>query len=161
MTLDDTTTARFERGLSVGSWDVGFQVVEFQGAFSTVAMETAGEILETNSTTNDPIPACCKDGEISDPEASFTEEHIQVIHQLIEWFEPSNSSLEGMINDIENNAKALFDIIIRMNNGTYGIDANLTESAVFYQDQYLTRANLTEFINNITTDVRTNFGAPP
>jgi len=161
MTLDDTTTARFERGQSVGSFDVGFQVVEFQGIFSVVAMETVGGDIETNSTTSESIPACCNDGVINDPEASYTEQQVEVLHQLIEWFEPENSSLEAMINDIENNAKALFEIILRMNNGTYGVDANLTESAVFYQDQYLTRANLTEFINSITTDVRTNFGAPP
>ncbi len=160
MTLDDATTARFERGLSVGSWDVGFQVVEFQGSFSVVAMETVGEEIETNSTTGDPIPACCNDGVINDPEASFTEQQVQVLHQLIEWFEPENSPLEGLINDIENNGKALFEIILRMNNGTYGVDGNLTQSADFYQDQYLTRGNLTEFINNIINDVRTNFGAP-
>ncbi len=161
ITLENTTTVRFERGASVGSWELGFQVIEFQGSFSIVAMETVGGEIETNSTTGNPIPACCNDGVISDPEASFTEEQVQVIHQLIEWFEPENSPLEGMIDDIENNAKALFEIILRMNNGTYGLDANLTESAIFYQDQYLTRANLTEFINNITTDVRTNFGAEP
>jgi len=159
MSLDDTTTARFERGLSVGSWDVGFQVVEFQGAFSIVAMETVGGEIETNSTTGDSIPACCNDGVINNPVASYTELEIDIIHQLLEWFEPNNSPLEGMINDIENNGKALFEIILRMNNGTYGVDANLTSSAEFYQNQYLNRVNLTEFIININEDVRTNFGA--
>jgi len=161
MTLDNNTTARFERDVSVGSWDVGFQVVEFQGNFSTVAMETVGGDIETNATTGDPIPACCTDGPAPDPVASYTEVEVAVLHQLLEWFEPSNAALEAMINDIENNGKALFEIILRMNNGTYGIDANLTESAVFYQDKYLNVANLTEFINTIEPDVRTNFGETP
>jgi len=158
MTLDDTTTARFERGLSVGSFDVGFQVVEFQGSFSVVALETTGGDIETNATGN-PVPACCNDGVISDPTATYTEFEIDVIHQLLEWFNPTTTALDLMINDIENNGKALFEIILRMNNGTYGVDANLTKSAEFYQNQYLDRGNLTEFINNIIPDVRTNFGA--
>jgi len=158
MTLDDSTTARFERGQSVGSFDVGFQVVEFQGAFSVVALETVGGDIETNAT-GDPVPACCNDGVISDPNATYTEFEIDVIHQLLEWFNPTSSAIDAMINDIENNGKALFEIILRMNNGTYGVDANLTKSAEFYQTQYLDRGNLTEFINNIIPDVRTNFGA--
>jgi len=161
ITLEDSSTVRFERGLSVGSWDVGFQVIEFQGTFSEVAMETVGGDIETNATTGIPIPACCNDGPAPDSEASYTEIEIAVLHQLLEWFEPTNAALEAMIDDIENNGKALFEIILRMNNGTYGVDANLTESAVFYQDKYLTVANLTDFINQIEPDVRTEFGAPP
>jgi len=161
MTLDDTTTARFERGLSVGSWDVGFQVVEFQGNFSAVAIETLGGDIETNATTGNPIPACCSDGSAPDPEASYTKIEVAILHQLLEWFEPGNTALEAMINDIENNGLALFEIILRMHNGTYGIDANLTNSAEFYQNKYLNVANLTDFINQIEPDVRTEFGAPP
>ncbi len=140
MTLDDTTTIRFERGLSSGSWDVGFQVIEFQDNFCEVC-------LETTSITLEPSPPV----------------DVTVLHQLLEWFEPENSPLELVINDLEITGLKLFEVLLKMHNATYGVDANLTSSAEFYEEQYLneTYTKIEDFTGNITTAVRTNFGAPP
>ena len=142
MTLDDSTTVRFERGLSVGSWDVGFQVVEFQDAFCEVCLETTGNSFEPTA------PAQIDVG---------------VYHQLLEWFEPDNSPLEGVILDLEVNGLKLFEVILKMHNATYGVDANLTSSAEFYETHYLndSHTSIDHFTGNITSLVRANFGATP
>ncbi len=142
MTLDDTTTVRFERGLSVGSWDVGFQVIEFQDNFCEVCLETTATGFETTP----PI-----------------EPDVTVYHQLLEWFEPENASLEGVIADLEVNGLKLFQILLKIHNGTYGVDGNLTSGSEFYHNQYLneTYTNVTDFNTNIEDQIRINFGAEP
>ncbi len=160
VSLENTTHVRFERADTTGSLDSGIQVVSLEDTMCERCVVEEGDKLETNSTTGDPIPACCNDGPSANPDASFTIEQISVLHQLIEWYEPTNAPLELMIDDIENGGKSLFQIILRMTNGTYGSDQNLTDGGIFYQDRYLVRANLTDFINNIIPDVRTEFGAP-
>ncbi len=142
MTLDDSTTVRLVRGLSSGSWDVGFQVVEFQDNFCEVCLETTGSVFEPNP----PVA----------PDTTLW-------HQLLEWFEPTNSALEGVIDDLDNNGVKLFNIILNIHNDTYGVDANLTSATEFYEEQYLnsTYTKLDDFTGNITGQVRVNFGAPP
>ncbi len=140
MTLDDSTTVRLVRGLSAGSWDVGFQVIEFQDNFCEVCLETTSITLEPSAPVD-----------------------VTVLHQLLEWFEPENAPLEAVISDLEVAGLKLFEVLLKMHNATYGVDANLTSSAEFYEEQYLneTYTKIEDFTGNITTAVRTNFGAPP
>jgi hypothetical protein len=146
MTLDDASTVRFERGLSAGSFDVGFQIVEFFLAPVDTFCESC---LNVTGTTFEPTPP--------------SELDLRIFHQLIEWFEPSNPPLEGAIIDLESPPEKIYEILLRMHNGTYGVDGNMTASAEFFEDEYLnpTHTKLADFIGNITNAVRTHFGAPP
>jgi len=107
--------------------------------FCEICLETDGPILEPFSPG---IP------------------DLRIFHQLIEWFNPTISTQDAVVIDIDGGAK-YFEAILRMHNATYGVSANMTVAAEFYEDRYLFHNNTDFFIANLTNDVRTNFGAEP
>jgi len=99
------------------------------------------------------------DGPILEPLPPVPPE-LRIFHQLIEWFNPTSSTQDAVVIDIDGGAK-FFEAILRMHNSTYGVSANMTAAAEFYEDRYLFHNNTDFFIANLTNDVRTNFGAEP
>ncbi len=143
VTLEDKNTVRFFRADSTGSLDSGIQVVSLEDTFCERCLNQTGSTLEPNATN------------------SFTQEELDLIHQLMEWFEPTSDGMIDVIGTIEPSTSTnLYQMLLQIQNNTVAVgDVNMKNASNFYQDRYLTQGNLTKFLEEIEDDVRGFFGA--
>jgi len=143
VTLENKTHVRFERDDTTGSLVTGIQVVSLEDSFCDRCVNQTGSVLEPNATN------------------SFTQQELEVIHQFLEWFEPTSDGMTDVINTIEPvTSSNLYQLLLDIQANTVATgDANMKNASVFYQDRYLVQGNLTKFIEELEDDVRGFFGA--
>jgi hypothetical protein len=142
--IEDKNTVRFFRADTTGSLETGIQVVSLEDVFCDRCVNQTGSVLEPNATN------------------SFTQEQLDLIHQLMEWFEPTSDGMTDVIGTIEPTTSSnLYQLLIDIQNNTVAVgDVNMRNASVFYQDRYLVQGNLTKFLEDLEDDVRGFFGAP-
>ncbi len=111
--------------------------VEFSGA-----TPPSSAILNTNGSTIEPNPTNI-----------FSTLERQVFAQTIEHYNVDSTTIGLIITDIEVNELNLFQIIDKMNNGTYDSSQTMKNAGAYYGSKYLLFQNANDFIGNVTSDV--------
>ncbi len=146
-TFDDTTLTEQQiidyrlKGMLVG------------GGFSSASETLIGSTPPSSATIN-------TDGVVIEPNPTNTISTLnrQVFSQTVEHFNVTSTSLAIIITDIETNEFNLYQIIDKMNNGTYDNTQQMRNAGSFYANKYLIFADVNNFLNNITFDVIDSLG---
>jgi len=87
------------------------------------------------------------------PTNSFSIGDSQVIAQTIELFNVNTQSMDTIINDIEVNRLNAYQIITKMNDGSYDSSQKMKNAGAFYGTIYLDANNISVFINTVVDTV--------
>src|SRR3990170_4302512 len=87
------------------------------------------------------------------PTNSFSEGDSQIIAQTIELFNVNSPSMDTIINDINVNRLNAYQIITKMNDGSYDNTQKMKNAGAFYGTIYLNSNNISVFINNVVNTV--------
>ncbi len=98
---------------------------------STLNLNGNGTILESNSTN------------------SFTVLESGVIAQTIELFNVNSTSMQLILNDIDSQKLNAYQIINKMNNGSYDNTSKMRNAGAFYGNIYLEILDIDQFISDI------------
>jgi len=67
--------------------------------------------------------------------------------------------MSEVITSLETDGNNIYQLLQKMHNGTIGSgDFQIINASEFYEGKYAVRADLSDFIDNIEDDIRTNFG---
>jgi len=108
----------------------------------------------SGSTPADPTTLTVQ-GAIIEPTQtnSFSTGDSQVIAQTIELFNVNTQSMDTIINDIEVNRLNAYQIITKMNDGSYDSSQKMKNAGAFYGTIYLDANNISVFINTVVDTV--------
>lgn len=81
-----------------------------------------------------------------DPENKFSIDDSQIIAQTIELFNVNTQSMDTIINDININKLNAYQIIEKMNDGSYDNSQEMKNAGAFYGGIYLESNDITQFI---------------
>jgi len=117
------------------------------GGFSTPSQIFTGATPPSTATIN-------SNGTVIEPNAnnSFDLETKQIFAFTIEHFNPTQNVVTIIFRDIDTNQLNVFQIIDKMNNGTYGSSQAIKNAGAFYGAKYIEFQNVNDFIGNVTTD---------
>jgi len=90
---------------------------------------------------------------------SFTKNEVDTIISAIEFSEPDTKNLDRMILDLRSGQLPLYQIILKMDNGSYNFDLGMINGTGIYGDEYVTRNNLLDWFANIEQVVKVAVGA--
>ncbi len=110
---------------------------EFSGATPPSSAEING-----NGTIIEPNPS-----------NTFTLLEKQILVNTIQHYNITTSELNSIFTDIDTNQLNMYEIIDKMNNGSYSTSQEMTNAGAFYGTKYLIIQNINDFIGNVTTDV--------
>ena len=102
---------------------------------STSNLNGNGTVLEPNSTN------------------SFTVLETGVIAQTIELFNVNSSSMQLILNDIDSQKLNTYQIINKMNNGSYDNTSKMRNAGAFYGNIYLELLDIDQFISDIANRI--------
>lgn len=87
------------------------------------------------------------------PTNSFSIGDSQIIAQTIELFNVNTLTMDVIINDIDVNKLNTYQIITKMNDGSYDNSQAMKNAGAFYGTIYLDSNNITVFINDVVDTV--------
>jgi len=116
--------------------------VEFSGATppTTAELNTQGAIIEPNATN------------------TFTKLQKEIFSQTIEHFNVDTSLVGLIITDIDANDLNAYQVINKINDGSYGASQELENAGAYYGTRYLELGNITNFLQIITDEIREALG---
>ncbi len=157
-----------------------FQVVGFFTVLNTVdsglnQTEQYQYRVRSNNTEGLSEPSIAKLGQTSainitevtttggtlEPSAthSFTKNEVDTIISAIEFANPDPKNLDKMILDLRSGLLPLYQIILKMDNGTYNFDLGMINGTEIYGDEYVSRNDLLNWFANIEQTVKVAVGA--
>ena len=110
---------------------------EFSGATPPTSAEIVG-----NGTLLEPNPT-----------NTFTLLQKQVFTNTIQHYNITTSELGLIFTDIDTNQLNLYQIIDKMNDGSYSTSQEMTNAGAFYGTKYLIFQNINDFLGNVTDNV--------
>jgi len=111
--------------------------IEFSGATppTSANLNTQGAILEPNPTNT----------------FSLTEK--QVFTNTVEHYNITTTELGQIFTDVDTNQLNLYQIIVKMNDGSYSSSQEMSNAGAYYGNKYLIFLNINHFLGNVTDDV--------
>lgn len=121
--------------------------------FAKTSIEVSGATppsstdLNGNGTTVEPNPS-----------NTFTQLQKEVLVNTVRHFDISMTERNQIFTDIDTNGLNMYQIIDKMNNGSYSASQEIKNAGAYYGNKYLDLLNISDFINEITDDVRLALG---
>lgn len=121
--------------------------------FTLSSKEFTGSTPPSTSTLN-------TQGVIIEPDAnnSFTVLDKDTFTQTVEHYNLSPATVQLIITDIDVNGLNAYEIIVKMNDGSYDLSQEMSNVGAFYGNKYLIFSDIDNFIGNVTNDVILSLG---
>ncbi len=126
--------------------------------YRLIGMLTSGFSKPSNEVSGATPPTSAEingNGTIVEPNAnnSFSLLEKQILVNTIQHYDITTSELNSIFTDIDTNQLNMYQIIDKMNNGTYSSSQEMTNAGAYYGTKYLIILDINDFIGNVTTDV--------
>ncbi len=118
------------------------------GGFSSPSQVATGATPPSSTTIN-------TNGTIIEPNPSNTLSLLnkQIFTNTIEHYNVTTTELGLVFTDIDTNQLNLYEIIDKMNNGSYSSSQEMRNAGAFYGTKYLIFQDINDFLGNVTSDV--------
>lgn len=131
--------------------------------YRLIGMLTSGFSKPSNEFSGATPPSSAEingNGTIIEPGSTNTFSLLekQIFTNTIQHYNITTSELGLIFTDIDTNELNLYQIIDKMNNGSYSSSQGMTNAGAFYGTKYLIFLDVNDFIGNVTNDVRLALG---
>jgi hypothetical protein len=126
--------------------------------YRLIGMLTSGFSKPSNEFSGATPPSSAEingNGTIVEPGSTNTFSLLekQIFTNTIQHYNITTSELGSIFTDIDTNQLNLYQIIDKMNNGSYSSSQEMTNAGAYYGTKYLIFLDVNDFIGNVTTDV--------
>jgi len=126
--------------------------------YRLIGMLTSGFSKPSNEFSGATPPSSAEingNGTIIEPNASntFTLIEKQILVNTIQHYNITTSEINSIFTDIDTNQLNMYQIIDKMNNGSYSSSQEMTNAGAYYGTKYLIFLDINDFIGNVTSDV--------
>ena len=151
--------------LNVGNVSIAVSTFDYTGLLSNkiikyrlLGMLTNGFSKPSNEFSGATPPSSAEingNGTIIEPNPSntFTLLQKQILVNTIQHYNITTSELNSIFSDIDTNQLNMYQIIDKMNNGSYSSSQEMTNAGAYYGTKYLIFLDINDFIDNVTNDV--------
>ena len=118
------------------------------GGFSSASKVITGATPPSSTTIN-------SNGTVIEPSASNSLSLLdkQIFTHTVEHYNITTAEVGQIFTDIDTNQLNLYEIIDKMNNGSYSSSQEMRNAGAFYGTKYLLFQDISDFIGNVTQNV--------